>query len=322
MNVFVDSRISGVNEKELQAHFGPHDQTKPTDFWVFCNTVDPQADPARTILVMNEPPLTDHRIYLYSHLSLFHTVIGYNHNGTNLFRFSDNPAIAPYNTCVDWDIRRTDTTLGARKIFYPGQISKNHAAVPHSTGFINLYPLRETIGRAILAADAGYCFGRGWPACTKSYPGHEVPNVNGSFRRQKIVDIEGVRCDFILCLENGIMRNYCCEKFHDGMMVDRVMLYLGEPNITDYLPAECFVDLRQFLIMDDFTFGPADGQPQKVDVAFNTPAMLDLVANMPQKKYDTILHNARLYHESIKGKWESWSKRHQQFIIDRIEGRA
>lgn len=320
MNVYVDTRITAINEKKMQAHFGVFDESKPVDFWIFCQTVPTNADPARTILVLTEPPITDHRIWLYQNLDKFHTVIGYNHNGKNLFKFSDNPAIFPYSTMTMHDIRRENTTIKTRKIYYAGMKSMNHASAPNSEGFINLYPLRHEICRQIIDMDAGYCFGNGWPNVSKGI----VPNVNGSFRLQKIADMERLQCDFILCLENGIMRNYLCEKFHDGMMTDRVMLYLGLPNVTDYVPTNCFVDLRQFVTMKTSDFGDITGQPcrQQPELIFDIQGMFDLVKNMAQAEYDSIIRNARAYRESIKGLWEAKCKWMFQFIIDRIEGRA
>jgi hypothetical protein len=103
------------------------------------------------------------------------------------------------------------------------------------------------------------------------------------------------------------MENYLCEKFHDGMMVDRVMLYLGEPNITNYVPAECFIDLRKFW---------KDGNE------FDFFGMLALVRDISQHKYDQIIHAAREYRHSIKGKWEQRRAEVTQFVIDRIEGKA
>ncbi len=320
MNVIVDARITGINERQLQAYFGQPDLSKPIDFWIHCQTVPPTSDPARTILVLTEPPITEHRAWLYQNLDKFHTIIGYNHNGKNLFHFSDNPAIFPYSTMDGHDVRRENTTIKTRKIYYAGMRSFNHAMAPHSIGFINLYPLRHDLCQQIIDKNAGYCFGAGWPYISKG----DIPNVNSSFRLQKITDMERLQCDFILCLENGIMQNYLSEKFHDGMMADRVMLYLGEPNITDYVPADCFIDLRQFLTIHNADFGDITGVPlsEQTEVIFDTQGMLDLVQNISQTEYDSIIKNARAYRESIKGKWAERCHWLRQFIIDRAEGRA
>jgi hypothetical protein len=218
------------------------------------------------------------------------------------------------------DIRREDTTIKTRKIYYAGMKSRNFASVPDSEGFINLYPLRHKLCQEIIDADAGYCFGNGWPSISKG----NMPNINSSFRLQKIADIEQLQCDFILCLENGIMKNYLCEKFHDGMMVDRVMLYLGLPNISDYVPPDCFVDLRQFVTIKNADFGDITGQPcqEPQELIFDTAAMLELVKTMTQEEYDKIIRNARAYRQSIKGKWAAQCYWLRDFIIARIEGRA
>jgi hypothetical protein len=319
MNVLVDERITGINTKKLQEYFGRPDYSKPIDFWIHCQTVPPTSAPERTILVLTEPPITDHRIWLYQNLHRFHTVIGYNNNGSNLFCFADNPTIFPYNTLDGEDILREDTTIRTRKIYYAGMKSFNHARAPHSAGFINLYPLRHEIAQKIIDSDAGYCFGAGWPWVSKG----NIPNINASFRLQKIVDIEKLKCDFILSLENGIMRNYLSEKFHDGMMVDSVMLYLGEPNIQKYVPSDCFVDLRQFLTIKESDFGDATGHPcpHEPEIIFDLQGMLELVATMSQEEYDHIIKRAREYRKSIVGKWRDRCQWMHQFIIDRAEGK-
>jgi hypothetical protein len=306
MNVYLEQKYTEIDRDIVEAHFGKFDDSQPTDYWVFRGTVPKHADFERVILIENEPPLTDHRIWIYRNLMRFHTVIGYMHNGVNLFKFCNNPAIFPYNTFCDADIRRTDTTIKTRKIYYAGMRNDGYAAVPNTSYFVNLYPLRHVLGDALTNTGAGYCFGPGWPNISKSYPGKPCAGVADSWRLQKITDMENLQCDFSLCLENGIMENYLCEKFHDGMMVDRVMLYLGEPYVTAYVDPDTFVDLRQFWNGKDF----------------DTIGMLRFVQDMSQKEYDHIIHAAREYRHSVKGKWEARRAEVTQFVIDRIEGKA
>jgi hypothetical protein len=305
MNVFLADKYTEIDRDQVAEHFGPFDQSKPIDFWVCRGTVPDFAPPERVVLIENEPPLTDHRRMIWANMEKFHTVITYCSNGANVFKFSENPAIFPYNTFTDADIKREDTTIRTRKIYYAGMKSEGYAAVPNTSYFVNLYPLRHILGDALIATGAGYCFGPGWPEISKSYPGKPIAGVADSWRLQKIADMDRLQCDFSLCLENGIMENYLCEKFHDGMMVDRVMLYLGEPNVADYVPKECFVDLRQF-----WNNG-----------LFDTREMISLAQDMTQSEYDRIIHAAREYRQSIKGKWSARRAEMTQFVIDRIEGK-
>ena len=51
---------------------------------------------------------------------------------------------------------------------------------------------------------------------------------------------------FVICTENRIEMDYVSEKIVDAIWSRTVPIYLGAPNITDYIPASCFIDLRKF----------------------------------------------------------------------------
>lgn len=51
---------------------------------------------------------------------------------------------------------------------------------------------------------------------------------------------------FALTFENVILRNWITEKIFDCFVVGTVPIYWGAPNIQDHVPAECFIDMRQF----------------------------------------------------------------------------
>ena len=51
---------------------------------------------------------------------------------------------------------------------------------------------------------------------------------------------------FALCYENNVAPGYITEKVFDCMRSDCVPIYLGAPNIDDYLPPDTFIDRRQF----------------------------------------------------------------------------
>ena len=80
--------------------------------------------------------------------------------------------------------------------------------------------------------------GKGWDKETKT------PEVD--WHQQKMKDINDCNADFVLCLENSMMKNYITEKIHDGFSSDRVVLYLGNPDIEDYVPSNCFINLNDY----------------------------------------------------------------------------
>ncbi|MGC8604542.1 MAG: glycosyltransferase family 10 domain-containing protein, partial [Desulfomonilaceae bacterium] len=51
---------------------------------------------------------------------------------------------------------------------------------------------------------------------------------------------------FNLVFENCIFPGYLTEKIFDAMLAGTVPIYLGAPDIQDFVPKECFVDFRDY----------------------------------------------------------------------------
>jgi hypothetical protein len=83
---------------------------------------------------------------------------------------------------------------------------------------------------------------------------------SGRFRRIRF-DQEPVECEdklaticnyrFNLCLENCEYPGYLTEKIFDAMLAGTVPVYWGAPDVTDFIPQECFIDLRSFSDWDE-----------------------------------------------------------------------
>lgn len=58
-------------------------------------------------------------------------------------------------------------------------------------------------------------------------------------------DVYG-RYSFALCYENMAMSGYITEKIFDALFSGCVPIYWGAPNISDFIPADCFIDRREF----------------------------------------------------------------------------
>lgn len=56
---------------------------------------------------------------------------------------------------------------------------------------------------------------------------------------------------FAICYENGVMNGYITEKIFDCFFSRCVPVYLGAPNISDYIPANTFIDRREFDSYED-----------------------------------------------------------------------
>jgi alpha(1,3/1,4) fucosyltransferase len=51
---------------------------------------------------------------------------------------------------------------------------------------------------------------------------------------------------FTICYENMELPGWLNENIFDCFLVGTIPVFLGPPDITDYVPAECFIDKRQF----------------------------------------------------------------------------
>ncbi len=56
--------------------------------------------------------------------------------------------------------------------------------------------------------------------------------------------------DFCLCFENMKMDGYITEKIFDCIYAGTIPLYLGAPDVLDYVPADVFVDCRAYPTWD------------------------------------------------------------------------
>jgi len=51
---------------------------------------------------------------------------------------------------------------------------------------------------------------------------------------------------FSLILENCVYPGYVTEKIFDAFRAGTVPIYLGAPDIEDFVPPDCFIDFRRF----------------------------------------------------------------------------
>ena len=51
---------------------------------------------------------------------------------------------------------------------------------------------------------------------------------------------------FSICFENCIMGGWITEKIFDTMVAGSIPIYWGAPDVTDYIPKNCFIDFRDF----------------------------------------------------------------------------
>ena len=61
------------------------------------------------------------------------------------------------------------------------------------------------------------------------------------------------RYRFAVCYENMVLRGWITEKIFDCLYAGTIPIYLGAPDITDYVPSECFIDRRAFPNYDELS---------------------------------------------------------------------
>lgn len=308
IKIFIANSLSALSSKILRDHFTIVFYEKESNFNIVSNTFDTSFDPKKCILILSEPPITRHRKFLYNNKSKFHTVLTFNPESKNEFSFSRNPVIFPYNPYDSLIVNRSkdDMVLKSRKIYYAGH---NGRSLDTYKEYTNLYSLRlELITK--LYQDPNFdirVYGNNWQFDTKKtkYDDQSIKNqsINYNWRSQKIIDMDNIKSEFVLSLENCILPGYISEKFHDGLLSDRVMLYLGEPNISNYVLTDCFVDLRA--IYKNNTIDPQD--------------IFDIINSFSVSKYREMIDNARDFRKSIKGMWLTQLAKTTEFIANRIK---
>lgn len=132
----------------------------------------------------------------------------------------------PYLRMISQDIPFCDKTLCAMM-----------ACNKYSSHPNELYSTRRNIAAFLSAYNPKefHLYGTGWGAnpCWKG----TVPHKGEVLKRYK----------FALCFENmGKQKGYITEKIFDCMVAGCVPVYLGAEDITNYVPANTFIDMRLF----------------------------------------------------------------------------
>ncbi|NTU70753.1 MAG: hypothetical protein HGB10_02890 [Coriobacteriia bacterium] len=112
-----------------------------------------------------------------------------------------------------------------------------------------LYVERLAAIRHFGAATDFDLLGRGWDQPVSGADSATRESIRRSYRGEvsalgKVEKLSEYR--FSLCLENTAFPGYVTEKIFDCFAAGTVPIYLGAPDIEDYIPKGSFIDLRQF----------------------------------------------------------------------------
>ena len=90
-------------------------------------------------------------------------------------------------------------------------------------------------------------YGKNWHPLKNSLSKKAQPFFDTQYKGPVPDKIETIKYSkFNLAFENERFEDYVTEKIFDAMAAGSVPVYSGAPNITDYVPKECFIDYHQF----------------------------------------------------------------------------
>lgn len=92
-------------------------------------------------------------------------------------------------------------------------------------------------------------YGRGWSEPTSGADAVTRAAIQRSYRGEipaldKLEVLE--RHKFCLCFENCAFPGYITEKIFDCLVAGTIPVYLGAPDIAEYVPADTYIDFREF----------------------------------------------------------------------------
>jgi len=132
-----------------------------------------------------------------------------------------------------------------------GFIWKKYYQKLDKVGYIDLYEMRLQAIEYFSTFRDFSLYGRGW---------NNMNTLSKSLfdKIQKIGAVEIVskmetlgRMKFSVCFENFKFPGYITEKIFDCFLAGSIPIYLGAPDISDYVPVNAFIDMRKFSSFDD-----------------------------------------------------------------------
>jgi hypothetical protein len=157
----------------------------------------------------------------------------------------------------------------------------------------SLYPERlQAVDYLSSKAEGIDLYGVGWGMSTR-------PSIQKSYRgicEAKIDVLKNYK--FSICFENA--RGYkglITEKIFDCFAAGNVPVYLGAPNIEDYIPKSCFVDFRDF---NDY------------------PSLYKYLTAMTSVEYQAYIDAAREYLQSAEYR-EFTSERYAEIVLEQVQ---
>jgi hypothetical protein len=112
-------------------------------------------------------------------------------------------------------------------------------------GIKEIYSLRQTIVNFFADSGKFDLYGVLWDR--GGLTGQDSENIKKIYRgtvAEKLPVLSQYK--FAFCLENTVFPGYITEKIFDALFAGSVPVYLGAPDIADFVPKNCFIDMRDF----------------------------------------------------------------------------
>ncbi len=182
----------------------------------------------RLILFLWEPPSTVDKNYQKKYHRFFSKIYTWNDkliDGYKYFKFY-YPEKKPM--------------LAQKKPFSEKKLLAMMARYKHSKHPDALYKQRENAVKLLDHQEDFYLFGPAWDKKYRSYQGKAAT-------KEVLRDFK-----FCLCYENiQNIHGYVTEKIFDAFHFGCVPVYLGADNIAEYIPANCFIDRKNFTSLEE-----------------------------------------------------------------------
>eukprot|EP01067_Filipodium_phascolosomae_P006277 Filipodium_phascolosomae@DN4533_c0_g1_i1.p1 len=233
-----DMKKLGYRFKYINAHLENDAFFEEIDGLIFNNVEAPyegilkkirKADqPGKFILLVWEPPSVMAWLHDPSLLATFGTVLTYNDT------LVDGKKFLKFHYDVWKPVRPNLPAFRDRKL-----VCMVNDGSKSSIHYNELYSLRHKVAGFFekLPGDQGLLdlYGKGWNGYPRGDNGH-VDDKLETLSRYK----------FTFSIENCNSTGYITEKIFDPMATGSIPIYIGAPNILEYVPSRCFVDMRKF----------------------------------------------------------------------------
>lgn len=127
-------------------------------------------------------------------------------------------------------------------------IMMNHNARPHAFFDKELYSERLRVIKFFSQSNDFDLYGGRWDKRPFFPFWHYYSSIQRCWRGR--VDDDKIKTfasyKFSIAFENSKYPGYVSEKIFDSFLAGCIPVYLGAPDITDYVPADCFIDMRNF----------------------------------------------------------------------------